>query len=155
MAISAARISTKDHVKTMTTKTAPSQSRSVKPPRKGRPKKTKMTPEDRKNWPAKASDGAKKVAQARADSVAKMTPKERQETIAAFDDFGQPIHKPTDDAVAADLLILLNAVGAEFIRRYYPDATNAMFHITKYPEGPGTPIYSVHLPMAAPTAPKA
>lgn len=92
---------------------------------------------------------AREKAQASSDRVEAMTEAERRAEIAKC---GEMLNRyaPTMESATSDLLAVLQAVGAEFVRRYYPDATNASFHISRYAEN-GPTIYSVMLPMSVPT----
>ncbi len=100
---------------------------------------------------AKPATKTQKLAAAkRADLSAKrvenMTPAERRALLREYD-IQTVKTAPTMEAASSDLLALLQAVGAEFLQKYYPDATMATFHATSY-DTSGRPDYSVMIPMA-------
>lgn len=57
---------------------------------------------------------------------------------------------PTLASATSDLLMLLNLVGAEFVKKYYPDATQALLMVSKYTER-GPSEYTASIPFAVPT----
>ncbi len=97
----------------------------------------------------KEREKARKTTGSWANRVAAMTPAERRKEIAKhyrlLDQYA-----PTLKSAKSDLLKLLQVVGAEFVRKYYPDATSASFHISKYTEHGRGPEYSTMLTMAVP-----
>jgi len=104
-----------------------------------KPKKSKpaaRTLEDAKAAQQKAKDSAA--------FVASLSPKERKKLYADFDKCAIEI-APTTAAAGSDLLKALQAVGGEFIARYYPDATQANLYVARY--GKNFPEYSVHIPV--------
>ncbi len=70
---------------------------------------------------------AARTAQATADRVSAMAADERRKMIAEV----QAEYAPTLESAGCDLLATLNAVAAEFIRRYYPAATSASIFISQ------------------------
>ena len=108
-------------------------------------------------FPSQASKPAQAQAEKTAGRIAAMSPAKLRKMIAtslAIEANRRPPHAGTEKATKSDLLALLNAIGAEFVRRYYPDATDASIHVMKYPPTPDMPIYSVSLPLAVPVAGK-
>lgn len=95
--------------------------------------------------------------EARAEKVAKLSPAERRELIAAqkfiYDHVTDELNKvraetaPPREVIESDLLELLMAVGAEFVARYFPTAERANFYVTL----PGTSVCDrVSIPMPIP-----
>ena len=108
-------------------------------------------------YPSEASKPAQARAEKTASRIASMSPAKLRKAIAVALEIRantRPPHAGTEKATKSDLLALLNAIGAEFVRRYYPDATTASIHVSKYQPAPGMPEYSVHLPLAVPVAGK-
>ena len=91
---------------------------------------------------------ANEAAEAKAKRVARMTSVERLEVITRE----MAKFAPTLESVESDLLAALQAVGAEFIRRYYPDATTASFSISKYFTGDVSREYRASIPVNIPQA---
>lgn len=77
-----------------------------------------------------------------------MTREERTKLLAELtEDLARSA--PTIEAVESDPLKLLLVAGAEFIRRYFPEASTASLHIAKRP--PAFPSdWHVHIPCAVP-----
>ena len=66
---------------------------------------------------------ARETADRSARRVGKMTPVERMKLVQeTLDDSA-----PTTEAAASDLLAALQAIGTEFVRRYYPTSTWLQF----------------------------
>lgn len=103
---------------------------------------------------AKKTNGEKAMdaAACEARTVARMTRRKRRAELVRLADalLG---HFPTMAVVKSDPMKALLLIGAEFVARYFPDATHASLHVTKYPaDGPGAPLYSVLIPLAVPAA---
>ena len=114
--------------------------------------KSTPTPARRaKGRPATEAEGlaADAAAKSYAEVVAAMPPKERRRFLAEMADF-KAKNCPSIAAAKSDLLKLLMVVGAEFVARYYPDATMVSFHVSRYDAGKGPPEYSVMIPLAVP-----
>jgi hypothetical protein len=54
---------------------------------------------------------------------------------------------PSGRSVRSDLLAVLQAVGAEFVRRYYPDANMASFSVSSYAPRGGRAEYHASIPV--------
>ncbi len=82
------------------------------------------------NRPTRA-EAARKHAQEVADRVAKMSPATLRKMLA---DCTKTLNKsaPTMEAASSDLLVTFMAVGLEFVKRFYPTANQASFHISSY-----------------------
>lgn len=108
-------------------------------------KTTNTTRKPRRRERAKA----RKIVVAKAKKIARMTPAELKQATA---EITRVLNDATPglEVVESDGLRMLMIVGAEFIRRYFPDATQAVFHISKYPNGLSSPDFSFMLPMAVP-----
>lgn len=106
-----------------------------------------------KNAPSVAdATKARTAAEASAAAIAKMTPGERAAKVKEIEQ-ELSTSAPTLAAAESDLLKMLQLVGAEFVRRYYPDADAASFEVGTN-TGSGKPRYWVHIPVpvAAPAA---
>lgn len=88
---------------------------------------------------------ANKRAEASAKRVADMTEAERRKELAEIDR-QLADHAPSLKAARSDLLRMLQVVGAEFVRRYYPDAEHASFYLSRYHHS-GPPQYYISLPI--------
>jgi hypothetical protein len=95
---------------------------------------------------------AQKVADDSAERVKKMSKSQRRRLIAKHNKETARIEElrasyaPTAESAGSDLLPVLQAIGLEFFRRYYPDATHASFHASCYKDK-GMPEYSVMFPI--------
>lgn len=103
----------------------------------------------------KKSNGelANAAAECEARGVSGMSRRQRRRLLAQLTrDLGRAA--PTMAVVKSDPMKALLLIGAEFIARYFPDATSVTFHVTKYPPHgqPGPPLYSVMIPLATPAA---
>lgn len=89
---------------------------------------------------------ARKTAQRSANRAAAMSEDERKALAENILDR----HAPTVPSAKSDLLIALQVIGLAFVRKYYPDATAASFHVAKYGDlsaGRGGLEYSASLPV--------
>ncbi|WP_162671735.1 hypothetical protein [Gemmata massiliana] len=93
---------------------------------------------------------ARQVMEKVAKKTGEMSAAERRARLAYLN---KELNKlsPGLDVAESDVFKALLALGAEFIARYFPDASSASFHVTKYAPGKGGPVYSVVLPMAVPS----
>jgi hypothetical protein len=117
---------------------------------------TKTAPKSnttRKRKPSLADrEAAQKAAGDSAERVKKMSDAERRKLIAEYDKgkarrrYLLATSAPTAESAGSDLLPVLQAIGLEFFRRYYPDATRASFHASRDSDK-GPPEYHVMLPI--------
>lgn len=94
------------------------------------------------------------AANASAVKVAAMTSQQREQQL---EECARIVSEfaPTLESATSDLLMLLQLVGTEFVRRYYPGATSANIMVTNYPSAV-EPEFTAMLPLVvlAPVAPK-
>jgi hypothetical protein len=121
---------------------------------------TKTSPKPnaaRKRKPSLADrEAAQNVAESLAERVKKMSDAERRKLIAEWDKgkarrrYLLATSAPTAESAASDLLPVLQAIGLEFFRRYYPAANQISFHASCYGDK-GLPEYSVMIPVPCDT----
>jgi hypothetical protein len=109
---------------------------------------TTATPKKTKRPGATKARRARLRAERSSDLVRSMTVEERRaelERIAGEMDKSAP----TLESASSDLLRMLQILGSEFIRRYYPDAEYGSLYISKYGRT-GPPEYHISLPVPLP-----
>jgi hypothetical protein len=97
----------------------------------------------------KGKDAAEKAAR----GVAGMSAAERRAHLKRITSDLLKV-SPSLEVAESDLLKALLLLGAEFVARYYPDATVATFHVMRYGAAVAPPEYHVMLPMAVPVEAK-
>jgi hypothetical protein len=111
--------------------------------RRGKPAGPELT--NRKPCEALAAQDA---ARASAETVSRQSKRQREQTLALAREIAM-MSAPTTRSVRSDLLAVLQAVGAEFVRRYYPDANSASFSIGHFTRGTGSDwSATIPLPLA-------